>query len=373
MRLNFISNLDLDVKTGGWSGINVALHHELSQRFEMNFVGPINPSSDVIAKVVSKAKRLSGAAGSFHFFSERRLKKTANLIEQKIDATADCDFFHGPTPWILYDSPRPYFLYADTCFANYVDVYHERSDFLPEDLKRISIAEARWLARASRVFFGTKWAMEKAIADYGISRSNLMVVGAGGSMKPPSADTYQDGLDLLFVALDFERKGGRICTEAFVKIRKEFPAARLIIVGQEPPAEVLELPGVSYAGFLRKSVPAELSKLEGLYSAAFLLIHPTSSDIQPLVISEAGYFGCPSIASRNFGIPELIEDGVTGFLIDLPLDADSFAARIRQLAADRSTYIEMRKRVRAHALANQTWTAVGSRMADAITLASVPA
>ncbi len=273
----------------------------------------------------------------------------------------------------LYESTRPYFLYADTCFSTYVDVYHNRAEFLVDDLKRIEEAEARWLARATQVFFGTAWALEKAVADYGLSRSNLSVLGAGGSMIPPNADIYQDGLNLLFIALDFERKGGRICVAAFEKIREEFPSARLIIVGQEPPADVLQLPGVSYAGLLRKSVSAELEQLETLYARAFLLIHPTSSDIQPLVISEAGYFGCPSIASRNFGLPELIEDGVTGFLIDLPLDADSFAARIRQLAADRSTYMEMRKRVRAHALANQTWTAVGSRMADAITLSSLPA
>jgi glycosyltransferase involved in cell wall biosynthesis len=107
-----------------------------------------------------------------------------------------------------------------------------------------------------------------------------------------------------------------------------------------------------------------------LYSKAFALIHPTSSDIQPLVISEAGYFGCPSIAPRSFGIPQLIDNGVTGYLMDLPLNADAFAERILQLATDMAMYLGMRKAVRANAIANQTWPAVGERIAWEMTRSS---
>lgn len=362
LRVNFISNLDNDEQSGGWTGINVAMYQQLSSRFNTQYVGPINPPSDYPAKLVSKVRRMNGWSGSFHFFSEHRLKKIAKLVKLGADETAHCDFFHGPTPWILYDSLRPYFLYADTCFSTYIDVYHDRTKFLAADLKRISDAEARWLARATRVFFGTQWALEKAVADYRLLRSNLSVVGAGGSMTPPNTDTYEGGLDLLFVALDFERKGGRICAEAFVKVRQQLPEARLTIVGEQPPADILRLPGVSYEGFLSKSVPAQLHKLSTLYSKAFALIHPTSSDIQPLVISEAGYFGCPSMAPASFGIPELIDDGVTGFLMDLPLNADAFIKRIMQLATDKTMYVGMRKAVRANAVSNQTWHAVGERI-----------
>ena len=81
------------------------------------------------------------------------------------------------------------------------------------------------------------------------------------------------------------------------------------------------------------------------------------------MISEAGYFGCPAIAPRSFGIPELTHDGVTGFLIDLPLQAEKFAERIIQLATDRAMYLEMRKSARTNAVETQTWPAVGERIA----------
>jgi glycosyltransferase involved in cell wall biosynthesis len=367
--VNYISNLDPGERTGGWSGVNASLRSELAKYFDVHFVGPINPGSDYPAKAVSKLRRKSGLAGSFHFFSERRLKKIASLIEKQAAPNAEVDFFHGSTPWILYDSPRPYFVYVDTCFSTYVNVYHDSRNFLDDDLKRIFQAEARWLARASGVFFGTQWALEQVVTDYSIPRTNLKAVGAAGSISIPAADKYHGGINLLFIAFDFAQKGGSICVDAIRKVQAKFPEARLTIVGGRPSANILDLPGVIYEGFLSKSIPNELEKLEELYATAFALIHPTSSDIQPLVISEAGYFGCPSVAPKSFGIPELIENDVTGFLIDLPLTGDAFAKKILDLCDDGAKYSAMRSAVRRHSLANQTWPAVGERVAQQVRLA----
>jgi glycosyltransferase involved in cell wall biosynthesis len=360
--VNYISNLDPRQQTGGWNGVNASLHAELGKHFEVNFIGPINPGSDYPAKAVSKLRRKSGLAGSFHFFSERRLRKIASLIENEAAQDAEIDFFHGSTPWVLFDSPRPYFVYVDTFFSTYVNVYHDARKFLETDLNRIFQVEARWLARAATVFFGTEWALEQVVTDYKIPRANLKAVGAAGSMAIPESDKYAGGINLLFIAFDFQQKGGPICVEAFRKVREKFSEAQLTIVGGRPSTEILELPGVRYEGFLSKSVPAELNRLEELYQNAFVLVHPTTSDIQPLVISEAGYCGCPTIAPRSFGIPDLIQDGVTGCLVDLPLTAEAFAKRILDLCNDRATYCAMRTAVREHSIATQTWPAIGERI-----------
>lgn len=365
--MNYISNLDLNQRSGGWSGVNVAIHGVLSKRFELNVLDPINPGFDYPAKVVSKARRTAGLPGKFHFFTSRRLKQIANLISRGADAEADCDFFHGSTPWILYDSPRPYFAIVDTCFSTYVNVYHDRKQFAEDDLNRIFDTEARWLSRASGVFFGTQWALQQVVDDYSIPPSNLEVVGAAGSMRIPEKDRDPQGLNLLFIGYDFQRKGGVICVEALKLLRQKYPDARLTLVGGHPGPDILAMPGITYQGFLSKSVPSELTKLEELYADASILLLPTSSDIQPLVISEAGYFGCPTVAPKSFGIPDLIEDGVTGILIDLPLSAEAFVDKIAKLVANKAEYLKMRKAVRAHAVANQTWPAVGERIIEKIT------
>lgn len=364
--INFISNLALSETSGGWSGINVALFRELSKYFATRFVGPVNPRSDYPAKLVSKIKRVNGRRGAFHFFSERRLRKIAKLVNSQVDKSASCDFYHGSTPWILYQPERPYFLYVDTCFSTYVDVYHDRVIFQKDDLKRIGECEAQWLTRATHVFFGTRWALERAVEDYRIPQANLSVAGAGGSMTPPARDQYRGGMDFLFIALNFERKGGRICAQAFQSVVQQFPHARLKVLGERPPADILALPGVSYEGFLNKSDPADLKLLEQIYESAFALVHPTSSDIQPLVISEAGYFGCPSIAARSFGIPELIQHGITGFLVDTPLTSSAFAERMLHLCSNSEHYQSMRQAAHQHSINSLTWSAVGSRLASSM-------
>jgi len=77
-------------------------------------------------------------------------------------------------------------------------------------------------------------------------------------------------------------------------------------------------------------------------TGARALVHPTNSDIAPLVIVEAGYFGCPAIASRKFAIPELVDDGRSGILLDSPIDASELAGAMRSVLASDSGYISMR-------------------------------
>ena len=364
VRINYITNIGRDEASGGWSGINAAVYENLKRHFEVNYVGPINRGVDYPAKFVSKLRRLSGRPGSFHFFSERRLNAIAAEVWSRVDAGSDCDFFHGPTSWINSNPSRPYFVYTDTCFANYVDVYHDRTLFIEEDLRRICDAEARFLRRASRVFFGTQWALERAAEDYSLLTSNMRVVGAGGHVPIPAADRYRGGTNFLFVAHDFEQKGGLACVEAFETVRRSFPSAGLTILGARPPREVLGKAGVRYAGFLRKTVPSELKLLLDTFAEAFALVHPTSSDINPLTIIEAGYFGCPVIAPKSFGIPELVRDGETGLLIEPPVSAEAFAKGMLGLCLDSEKYLSMRHSARAHTTANLTWKAVGERIAS---------
>lgn len=282
------------------------------------------------------------------------------------DERADFDFFLGSTPWIKYEPKQPYFLYTDTCFSTYVNVYHNRSLFIEDDLKRIFELEARWLAGASGVFFGTEWALKEVARDYALSSSNLKVVGAGGNMPVPGTDEYEGGMDFLFVAHDFERKGGPLCVEAFKQVWAEYPEARLLMLGAKPPLDVLNTPGIAYLGMLRKTEPVELKSLQNLFSKSFALVHPTKSDIQPLVIAEAGYYGCPTIASKSFGIPELVKDGITGYLVEPPLYPGDFANCMLELCRGEEKYLSMRVAARAFAISNLTWDASGERITTEI-------
>jgi hypothetical protein len=136
MRANYISNLSLDEVSGGWSGFNAAIYKSLSRHFELEYVGPISPPPDSFAKMVSKIHRTMGNRGNFPFFSRRRLATVSSEVRKRAGAAARFDFFHGSTPWVAYQPAIPYACYLDVCFATYIDIYHDRSQFAEADLKR---------------------------------------------------------------------------------------------------------------------------------------------------------------------------------------------------------------------------------------------
>lgn len=369
--INFISNLDLTQSSGGWSGVNARLFEGLSRSFNTTYVGPISPTSDYRAKIISKLRRASGHPGSFHFFSMRRLRAIAREVKRKANEPAAYDFFHGITPWILYQSPRPYGAYLDACFSTYIDIYHSRSNFLEQDIQRICNIEAARIESAAHVFFSTQWALDETVKAYNVPRDNLLVAGIAGNSPVPVSDNYRGGKSFLFIALDFERKGGMVCWRAFQQVKASHPDAELIILGERPPDHVLASPGVAYKGNLRKTIPAELAQFQSILSTSFALVHPTTMDTNPMVVIEAGYHGCPAIAPRRFGIPEIILDGRTGVLVDLPIAENAFAAAMFALLNDPGRYHRMRTDAKDFASSTHSWETVVKRICSSIS-ASLP-
>jgi glycosyltransferase involved in cell wall biosynthesis len=106
-----------------------------------------------------------------------------------------------------------------------------------------------------------------------------------------------------------------------------------------------------------------LGELQAVLEQAFLLVHPTREDSSPLVISEAGYFGCPSISVNQFAIPELIRHGETGLLLEPPVQAERLATAIESLIQHPEAYRVMRRKARAYALEHANWDVIGEKMA----------
>ena len=117
-------------------------------------------------------------------------------------------------------------------------------------------------------------------------------------------------------------------------LRAEFPRLRLVIAGNGPERERLEamtaeigLDGsVDFLG-QRNDVPALLSAFD---------VAVSSSDFEgtPLAVMEYMAAAKPIVATRVGGVPELIDHGVNGLLVE-PRDPAALAASIAQLLRDR--------------------------------------
>lgn len=155
------------------------------------------------------------------------------------------------------------------------------------------------------------------------------------------------GLHLVFVGRLAPVKGLRVLMEAMGQI--ETPDVRLTIVGdgtERAALEAMAVPlgeAVVFTGYQSQDEVAQILAR----SDAFIL--PSFAEGVPVVLMEAMAAGRPVIATRITGVPELVEDGVSGNLV-APGDAQALARAIEALAA-RHDRAEMGQAGRAKVLA----------------------
>ncbi|NET36074.1 MAG: glycosyltransferase [Cyanothece sp. SIO1E1] len=373
MKINFISNLNPTNTSGGWGGINHNIFRQLQRSYDTNYIGPVNPPFKLHERYVSKALRLLGRRGKFAFFSNSRLEKISRITEQNIKNadTGHLNFYFGQTPWIKCNSMLPYVCYLDADFLTYLEVFSTPSQFQKRDIERIAKLESEWLQKATIIFYGSNWAKDLTQKHYGLPDDKIknIVVNTGGHMSIPAYDAYDhysNGIKLLFISLNFEKKGGIETWKSFKLLKEDFPDAQLSIIGQSPPAEVLGTPGVNYLGLMNKNVPQEYRLMEKELSKATFLVHPTKMDTMGAVIVEAGYFGCPTIAPKLFGIPDLIRNQETGFLLPENFTEKDIVGAIKSGLRHLEGYFAMRKSCRKYVTEKFSWNAIGNQINNSI-------
>lgn len=174
----------------------------------------------------------------------------------------------------------------------------------------------------------------------------------------PEVPTHQ--LRLLYVGQLTSAKGPQILLEAVQYLGAISFTLRL--VGEGPLLQALQLQYQHDSRIIFEG-KKDAQTLERVYRESDLVVVPTLCyENSPMVILEAQQYGVPVIASRIGGIPELIDDTVTGFLVD-PGNSVKLAARIREANANR----DMLKKVSNKALILARERTVGRYNAELLT------
>ncbi len=130
-----------------------------------------------------------------------------------------------------------------------------------------------------------------------------------------------------------KNKGLDFLIPAFAEMKKTVPDAELVIVGEGEERMHLE----KLANDLGISENVHLvgfKKDAASYLSAFdIFALPSRTDAFPYVISEAGLAKLPVVASRVGGIPEIIEDGISGVLTPVG-DIGAVAEHLKLYATD---------------------------------------
>ena len=340
--LLYISPLPKDSQTGGANAVNYHIYKQLEKYFNCTYV-QINPKESKLGKWRSQfLRKILRRPGRFNFYSKKRLRQIAKQFDA-IQGNFDMVFFRGFTPWIACQPRVPYFAYNDVHFLQFFKNTFSYHQFIKQDIERICLEEKKWLIKAEKLFFESQWGANQCHDDYAIKVVKLKSIGRGGNIPIPKKDTYSGSLNLVIIANNFYQKGGDLVFEAFKLLKQNHKTLQLHIIGGHPGQNVEETKGVVYHGFLYKESHEDLLKLESILAQAFLLMHVTREDTNPLVISEAGYFGCPSISVNHFAIPELVQHEKTGFLLPYLPEPKGIASAVEQLIKNPPNYQQMRQ------------------------------
>ena len=182
----------------------------------------------------------------------------------------------------------------------------------------------------------TSTAMVETLVDHGIERVDLWQRGVDTEMFQPHLVSKQmrsrlsqghpDAPLLLYV--------GRVSAEKQIDeikpVLEEIPSARLAIVGDGPHREAMEThfaeTNTHFVGYLQGL------ELAAAFASSDAFIFPSRTETLGLVLLEAMAAGCPVVAARSGGIPDIVTDAVNGYLFD-PTDARGAVVATQKLLA----------------------------------------
>jgi len=235
------------------------------------------------------------------------------------------------------------------------------------ELQAIANREAVVYRGAAAIFPLSERLRRSFIDDFGIPADRVRAIFAGPNFDPdrvaaaaarPSDDRPPTAL---FVGLQFHRKGGDALVESFRRVRASLPDARLVLAGV--PVGFVQEPGVTCLGDLDKNKPEGAAALAAAYASADAFALPTRFEPFGIAFVEAMHFGLPCIGPRAGAVPEIIEDGVTGFTVPVD-DLDALTDRLLRLLGDRALARRMGAAAQERARRLFTWPQVVGRMTE---------
>ncbi|MBW4678386.1 MAG: glycosyltransferase family 1 protein [Desmonostoc geniculatum HA4340-LM1] len=182
----------------------------------------------------------------------------------------------------------------------------------------------------------TSTAMMEELSAHGIERVDLWQRGvdtelfhpdlASVEMRSRLSQNNPESPLLLYV--------GRLSAEKEIErikpILEAIPEARLALVGDGPHRQALEKhfagTNTHFVGYLMGQ------ELGSAFASADAFIFPSRTETLGLVLLEAMAAGCPVVAARSGGIPDIVTDGVNGYLFEPTADVrGALSATIRLL------------------------------------------
>jgi glycosyltransferase involved in cell wall biosynthesis len=252
----------------------------------------------------------------------------------------------------------PYFVYTD---------HTHLSNLNYPDFDRRELRSPQWIAlersiyeSATVVFTRSTDVAADLVRYYNISPDKIECVYAGSNVDVKNAgEPNNNGYSnkrIIFVGVDWLRKGGAELQEAFRTVLKSHPDAHLTIAGSNTP---VDLPNCTVLG------PVNASDLSRYYTEASVFCLPTKREPFGIAFVEAMMHRLPIVATAVGAVPDMVEHGVNGFLVE-PGKAEPLAQALCTLLDSPQLCQQFGRRSYDKAVERYTWEGTGQRIRNRI-------
>ena len=356
-----------DKKKSSWGGTVDQIAQSLQLHCgEVYHLGSIYPKRRTVGKVINKTSRLLLRKNYLYNHTFSLAKASARAVEPLLERHA-FDVIVAPsggTEIAFLETRLPIILIEDANFALLSGYYAEYSNVLGRSARETHALEERAIKKASLVLHPSEWAVRSTMEHYHADSRKVRAVPFGANLGfPPSIEVVQarrrsERCRLLFLGVDWQRKGGDIAFETLVRLEERGVQADLFVVGCTPP-KGFSHERMHVIPYLNKRDETQRLHLEDLFKTSDFLFLPTRSECYGMVFCEASAYGLPVISTDTGGVSGAVKHGENGFLLSPGAGGDEYAELIEQVYGDEKGYAGLVESSRAAFETRLNWDAWG--------------
>lgn len=333
-----------------WSGTSYSLRKALEEKFDVIFIdlheGKILRLLDKLSIQIGKKYR-SYVFGPVH---DILLQMKARFLLRK--------YKNIPVLEIANEVKirNPYYLYQDLSLVVLPEIQSKmkekklsscgglRMELSDQELNRKIDVQKDIYFSVNKTFFMGKWVEEEMKKLYPEISEKFLAVGGGinNEFDGDITSNKNNSKNIVFVGIDFERKGGQLVLNAFKMLRNIMPDVKLIIAGPEK-EEVLKRVGKENKN-IEVLGKIDRKKLSEIFYNASLFCMPSEFEAYGLVFPEALSFGVPCIGRNSYEMKHFIKPGENGYLIDSD-NAEDLAKLMCKALQNTTMKLELEKKV----------------------------
>ena len=335
------------LEKNSWSGTYYYSYHAIKKYFEVEAFQYKWPwyvrESLIFHKQLQKLKGRKVAVeflkGYAKWFS-KQLEK--DLISKKLDVL----FVPAAPQLVAYcKTSVPIIFMTDATFCQIQGYYNSFDNLAPYNIREGIELDKKAFENAAHCMLASNWTKQSAMKDYYIPENKITVVPLGANLdsipdKSELKNEKNKTCKLLFLAVEWERKGGQIALETFYTLQRNGIPVQLTIIGCTPPVAITGN-NITVIPFINKHKQEEAAQLYHIIRNSDFLLLPTRAECAGVVFCEASAFGIPSITTDTGGGTTYVEDGVNGFALPVTAGAEDYANKIQELFTNDEIYNQL--------------------------------